>query len=58
MGILPLTFLPNENAETFGITGEETVSFEMDIENLSLNQKIKIHLSNGKSFDAIGALRT
>ena len=48
MGILPLTFLAGETAQTHGITGYERVSLDMDLESLSVQQKVMVKLSTGK----------
>ena len=48
MGILPLTFLPGEDAATHEVTGFEKVSIEMNVENLEVNQQVKVKLSTGK----------
>lgn len=58
MGILPLTFKEGENAETYGITGEETVTIEMDLENIKPNQFVKVNLSSGKTIEVLSNLRT
>jgi len=51
MGILPLQFLPGENAESLGLTGQEV--FEIAgvravVEKFSSGQKIKVHVKGGK----------
>ena len=38
MGILPLTFLPGESAETHGLTGFEQVTIGFDPENIKVNE--------------------
>lgn len=48
MGILPLTFLPGEDAATHEITGLEKVTIDMNVENLEVNQEVKVKLSTGK----------
>lgn len=58
MGILPLTFKEGENSDTYGITGEETVSIEMNLDNIKTNQHVTVKLSSGKSFEALSNLRT
>lgn len=58
MGILPLTFVQGENAETHEITGTETVTLDLDYDNLEVNQKVTVKLSSGKSFVALSSLRT
>jgi aconitate hydratase len=52
MGILPLQFLPGENAETLKLTGEET--FEINgirevVENFSSGRRIAVRLQRGNT---------
>ncbi|MFI5114309.1 MAG: aconitate hydratase AcnA [Terriglobales bacterium] len=54
MGILPLQFLPGENAETLKLTGEEI--FEIAgirgaVEKFSAGRKISVHVAGGKKFE-------
>ena len=58
MGILPLTFIKGEDASTYEITGSETVTVEMDMQNLAVNQEVLVKLSSGKSFTVLSSLRT
>jgi len=46
MSILPLQFLKNENAESLGLTGEETFSIDIG-EKLSPRQKATVHVKGG-----------
>ncbi|CAK1547921.1 unnamed protein product [Leptosia nina] len=49
MGIMPLQFLPGENAETHGLTGQET--YQIDVpEDLKTHQLLTVQVSSGKSF--------
>ncbi len=38
MGILPLTFIEGENAETHGLTGFEQITISFDPENIKVNE--------------------
>ena len=58
MGILPLTFLPGESAETHGLTGHEQVTIMFDPENIKVNEEIEVRLSNNNTFRAVVNLRT
>ena len=51
MGVVPLQFLPGENAEILGLTGEET--YRVDLPEMpTTGQKVTIH-ADDKTFDAI-----
>uniref|UniRef100_A0A914CE39 Cytoplasmic aconitate hydratase n=1 Tax=Acrobeloides nanus TaxID=290746 RepID=A0A914CE39_9BILA len=52
MGIIPLQFLPSDNAETLGLTSLETFSIVMP-ENLVPRAKVNVTASNGTSFQMI-----
>lgn len=41
MGILPLQYLPGESADTYGLTGEETFSVDLD-EHVKPSSKVKV----------------
>ncbi|MGB8011339.1 MAG: aconitate hydratase AcnA [Terriglobales bacterium] len=61
MGILPLQFLPGENAETLKLTGEEV--FEITgireiVEKFSSGQKITVRAKGVKEFQAIVRIDT
>jgi len=61
MGILPLQFLPGENAETLKLTGEEI--FEIAgirdvVERLSSGRKITVRVKGGKEFQALVRIDT
>ncbi|MGB9071173.1 MAG: aconitate hydratase AcnA [Terriglobales bacterium] len=54
MGILPLQFLPGENAETLKLTGEEVfqiVGIRGAVEKFSAGRKISVHVAGGKKFE-------
>jgi aconitate hydratase len=52
MGIIPLQFLPNETAETIGLTGKEDYTIELPNE-MKPGQHIKISTNAGKDFNVI-----
>lgn len=52
MGIIPLQFLPEQNAASLGLTGHEVYNFDLPNE-LKPGQHITVKLNNGKSFDVI-----
>jgi aconitate hydratase len=52
MGIIPLQFLPNETAETLGLTGKEDYTIELPNE-MKPGQHIKISTNAGKDFNVI-----
>ncbi|KAL1122679.1 hypothetical protein AAG570_003006 [Ranatra chinensis] len=52
MGIIPLQFLPGENAESLGITGKEVFDIHIP-EDCKPLQKISVKMNNGRSFDVI-----
>jgi aconitate hydratase len=41
MGVLPLQFLPGENAETHGLTGEETIDI-LDVEEMTPRKRMRV----------------
>ena len=52
MGIVPLQYLPGQNAETLGLTGYE--QFDIDIpENIQPGQKIVVKIDDGKQFEVL-----
>ena len=54
MGILPLQFLPGENAETLKLTGEEVfqiAGIRGAVEKFSAGRKISVHVAGGKKFE-------
>jgi aconitate hydratase len=61
MGILPLQFLPGENAETLKLTGEEV--FEIAgirdlVEKFSSGRKLTVRVKGGKEFQAVVRIDT
>lgn len=52
MGIVPLQFLPGENAETLGLTGKEVYNINLPID-LKPGEHVKISTEDGKIFDVI-----
>jgi aconitate hydratase len=42
MGVIPLEFLPGENRETLGLTGEETLSIEGIAEGLAPRKRVRV----------------
>ena len=52
MGILPLEFLPGENAESLGLTGEETLTITGIADDLQPSKKLKV-LAGDKSFEVV-----
>ena len=58
MGILPLTFMNDENAKSLGIEGTQKVNILLDPENILPNQQVKVELSSGKTFTVRSNLKT
>lgn len=52
MGIIPLEYLPGQNAESLGLTGYEVYDITIS-ENCQPGQKITINTDNGKRFEVI-----
>ncbi|XP_066589508.1 cytoplasmic aconitate hydratase-like [Prorops nasuta] len=52
MGIIPLQYLPGQNAETLGLTGYELYDIVIS-ENCQPGQKITVTTDNGKNFEVI-----
>lgn len=50
MGILPLEFKDGESADSLGLTGRETFSFDFGNDKIQVNQDVKVTASNGKEF--------
>jgi aconitate hydratase len=44
MGVLPLQFLPGENANTIGITGNEIINIEGLDDNITPGVEIKVNM--------------
>jgi aconitate hydratase len=62
MGVIPLEFLPGENRESLGITGEETFSIEGIAEGLAPRKRVRVTAvgSDGsvKRFEALARIDT
>lgn len=58
MGILPLEFLPNENATTLNLDMSQTYDISLNEGNLEVQQKIVVKCSDGKSFETIARIDT
>lgn len=52
MGIIPLEYLPGQNAESLGLTGYEIYDITIS-ENCQPGQKITVSTDNGKRFEVI-----
>ncbi|XP_050360030.1 cytoplasmic aconitate hydratase-like [Nymphalis io] len=52
MGIMPLQFLPGENADSLGLNGTEVYTIDVPA-NLVPHQELKVQVDNGKSFQVI-----
>ncbi|XP_045469947.1 cytoplasmic aconitate hydratase-like [Harmonia axyridis] len=52
MGIIPLQFLPNQNADTLGLTGKEIYNIDLP-EDPKPGQKITVTLNTGTSFEVV-----
>ncbi|CAH1283635.1 unnamed protein product [Diabrotica balteata] len=52
MGLIPLQFLPNQGAESLGLTGKENYSFDLP-KDIKPGQLIKVTTDTGKAFDVI-----
>lgn len=50
MGILPMQFKEGENADTFGLTGNEKFNIDINGGNLKVAQDINVTTDCGKSF--------
>ncbi|XP_011347901.1 cytoplasmic aconitate hydratase isoform X2 [Ooceraea biroi] len=57
MGIVPLQYLPGENAESLGLTGYEQYDIAIP-ENCQPGQKIIVNTDNGKKFEVIARFDT
>lgn len=52
MGIIPLQYLPGQNAETLGLTGKELYSITLP-PDCKPGQNITVQVDNGHSFQVI-----
>ena len=50
MGVLPLQFLPGQNAESLGLTGKETFDIPTNGGKLKVGQPLDVTTSTGKKF--------
>jgi len=50
MGIMPLEYLPGQNAESLGLTGKESYTIEV-LEDMKTGQTLDVKLSDGRSFN-------
>ncbi|MDT0490486.1 aconitate hydratase AcnA [Streptomyces griseus] len=60
MGVLPLQFPEGQNAETLGLTGEETFSFTgvTELNNGTTPRTVKVTTDTGVEFDAVVRIDT
>ncbi|KFO19757.1 Cytoplasmic aconitate hydratase [Fukomys damarensis] len=52
MGVIPLEYIPGENADSLGLTGQERYTVIIP-ENLRPQMKIQVKLDTGKTFQAV-----
>ncbi|XP_012619852.1 cytoplasmic aconitate hydratase isoform X1 [Microcebus murinus] len=52
MGVIPLEYLPGENADTLGLTGQERYTVIIP-EDLRPRMKVQVKLDTGKAFQAV-----
>ncbi|XP_045145310.1 cytoplasmic aconitate hydratase-like, partial [Echinops telfairi] len=52
MGVIPLEYLPGENAEALGLTGRERYTIIIP-ESLKPRMKVQVKLDGGKTFQAV-----
>ncbi|KAK9879651.1 hypothetical protein WA026_006716 [Henosepilachna vigintioctopunctata] len=52
MGIIPLQFLPNQNADSLGLNGKEVYDIQMP-ENPKPGQNISVATNSGKTFEVV-----
>lgn len=50
MGILPMQFLPGENADSHGLTGHETFNIDLAGGDLKVGQEMQVSTNTGKTF--------
>ena len=46
MGVLPLQFLPGENALTLNLTGQETYTIQLETASLLPGEKLSVHVKD------------
>ncbi|PSN50110.1 Cytoplasmic aconitate hydratase [Blattella germanica] len=57
MGIVPLQYLPGQNAESLGLTGKETFSIKIP-DNIQPLQHLTVEVDNGKNFEVVARFDT
>jgi aconitate hydratase len=50
MGVLPLQFLPGQNAESLGLTGKETFDIPTNGGKLKVGEIVNVTTNTGKKF--------
>jgi len=58
MGILPMQFLPGENADSHGLTGHETFNIDLAGGDLKVGQEMTVSTNTGKTFTVVCRLDT
>lgn len=58
MGVLPLQFKDNQNAESLNLTGKELFSIDINKGNLKVRQEVTVNTDDGRSFKAIARIDT
>ena len=58
MGVLPLQFLPGQNADSLGLTGKERFNIKLNEGKFSTGQKLSVTTDQGKAFEVIVRLDT
>lgn len=58
MGILPLEFLPGENADTLGLDGTEQFTIRLNGGDLDVNQQIEVTTNTGVTFQTRSRIDT
>lgn len=53
IGIIPLQYMPGENAESLGLTGKEIYTIDVPHDNITPKQCTSVRTSDGKSFNVI-----
>jgi aconitate hydratase len=48
MGILPLEFLPGQNADSLGLTGKEQFNIPLNGGNVKVNEIVTVTTNTGK----------
>lgn len=58
MGILPLEFLPGQNADNLGLTGKEKFSINLKDGKIKVHDKVDVIVNSNKKFTTICRLDT